>query len=106
MKDRRRYPRFPASHHVRFKYNGRTRTSNTLDLSLGGAKIETVFPMRVGDVIQVSIVIGGSTISPTGRVIHGIELPELRYNAGFTFEGFKEDDQDYLAQYLAKLSRP
>jgi c-di-GMP-binding flagellar brake protein YcgR len=105
MRDRRRYPRFSASHYVRFKYNGRTRTSNTLDLSLGGAKIETVFPMKVGDVIQVSIVIGGNTISPRGKVVHGKEFPELRYNAGFNFETMEPGDQDYLVEYLTKLSR-
>jgi hypothetical protein len=103
MADRRKYPRFNASHHVRFKYNGRTRTSNTIDLSLGGARIETVFPMRVGDMIEVSVVIGGNTISPKGRVIHGREHRELRYNSGFNFESLKQDDHDYLAQYLARL---
>ena len=103
MADRRKYRRFPASHHVRFKYNGRTRTSNTLDLSIGGARIETVFPMRVGEVIEVSIVIGGNTISPMSRVVHGREFPQLRYKSGFNFESLEQDDQDYLAQYLARL---
>ena len=105
MRDRRRHPRFPASHYVRFRYNGRTRTSNTLDLSLGGAKIETVFPMKVGDVIKVSIVIGGNTISPRGKVVHGKEFPELRYNSGFNFETMEPKDQEYLVEYLTKLSR-
>jgi hypothetical protein len=105
MKDRRQYPRFRASHSVRFKYNGRTRTSNTLDLSLGGAKIETVFPMRVGDVIEVSIVIGGNTITPLGRIIHGKSLPQLRYNSGFNFETIEPQDADYLTEYLVKLSK-
>lgn len=104
MKDRRKNRRFPVSHHARFDYNGRTRTSNTLDLSLGGARIETVFPMRVGELIQVYIVIGGSTIAPVGRVVHGVQLPELRYNSGFNFEDLKKDDLAYLAEYLINLA--
>jgi hypothetical protein len=106
MKDRRRNRRFPVSHLISFDYNGRTRTSNTLDLSLEGARIETVFPIRVGELIQVSIVIGGNTISPVGRVIYGRELPQLRYNSGFNFEALEQDERDYLLEYLAHLSRP
>jgi hypothetical protein len=79
--------------------------SNTVDLSLGGARIETVFPIRVGEVIQFSIVIGGNTISPLGRVIHGKEHPELRYDAGFNFETLQKEHFDYLAEYLTKFSR-
>lgn len=105
MRDRRKYPRFVASHHVSFPYNGRTRTSNTLDLSLGGARIQTVFPVRVGEVIHVSIVIGGNTISPRGRVIHGKQYPELRYNTGFNFETLDQEELAYLSEYLTKLSR-
>ena len=88
-----------------FTYNGRTRTSNTVDLSLGGTRIESVFPMRVGEVLQVSIVIGGNTISPLGRVVHGKERLQLRYDSGFNFETLRQDDRDYLFEYLAKLSR-
>jgi hypothetical protein len=73
---------------------------------LGGARIETVFPLRVGDVIQVSIVIGGTTIRPVSRVVHGRQLPELRYNAGFNFERLEQDDLAYLAEYLINLLRP
>ncbi len=80
--------------------------SNTLDLSLAGARIETVFPMRVGELVQIYIVIGGNTISPVSRVIHGEELPELRYNAGCNFEKLEKDDLAYLAEYLINLSRP
>lgn len=105
MKNRRKHRRFPASHLVSFPYNGRIRTSNTLDLSLGGARIETVFPMRVGEVIQLSIVIGGNTISPLSRVVHGKELPKLQYNSGFNFEKLEQEDLDYLVKYLTKLSR-
>lgn len=105
MKDRRKYPRFPASHHVSFTYNGRVRTSNTVDLSIGGARIETVFPMRVGDVIEVSIVIGGNTISPLGKVVHGRERVRLRYDSGFNFERLKEEDREYLSDYLGRLSQ-
>jgi hypothetical protein len=72
---------------------------------MSGARIETVFPMRVGDVIQVSIVIGGSTISPLGRVVYGKEHPELRYNTGFNFERLQQQDRDYLLEYLTKLSQ-
>jgi hypothetical protein len=90
---------------VSFTYNGRTRTSNTLDLSLGGARIETVFPMRVGDVVEVSIVIGGNTISPLGKVVHGREHPQLRYDAGFNFERLQQEDRRFLIEYLTKLSR-
>jgi hypothetical protein len=61
--------------------------------------------MRVGETVQVSIVIGGNTISPLGRVVHGSDHPELRYDSGFTFETLHEKDRDYLLSYLAKLSR-
>ena len=105
MTDRRKHPRFSASHHVSFTYNGRTRTSNTLDLSLGGTRIETVFPMRVGDVIEVSIVIGGNTISPLGKVVHGRKHPQLRYDSGFNFEKLQQEDRRFLIEYLTKLSR-
>jgi len=80
--------------------------SNTLDLSLGGARIETVFPMRVGELIKVSIVIGGNTITPLSRVVYGHELPELRYNAGCNFEQLENNDLAYLAEYLINLSQP
>lgn len=79
--------------------------SNTLDLSLGGVRIETVFPMRVGQVVQVSIVIGGNTISPLGKVIHGQERVHLRYDAGFNFETLHQEDRDFLLKYLTKLLR-
>jgi hypothetical protein len=61
--------------------------------------------MRVGEVVQVSIVIGGNTISPLGRVVHGSERPELRYDSGFTFKTLRQEDREYLLSYLGKLSR-
>jgi hypothetical protein len=89
---------------VSFYYNGRRRMSNTLDLSISGARIETVFPMKIGDVLKVAIVVGGKTVSTLSRVVHGEELPQLRYNAGFNFETLDTEDRVYLLKYLRNRS--
>jgi RNA polymerase sigma factor (sigma-70 family) len=69
MADKRRFPRFPVKKQVVcFRY-GKEMVMRTLDISLGGLKLEAPFDLGVGESMDFAILADGSKIRGKGRIL-------------------------------------
>jgi hypothetical protein len=68
MAEKRRFPRFPVKKQVVcFRY-GKEMVMRTLDISLGGLKLEAPFDLGVGESMDFAILADGSKIRGKGRI--------------------------------------
>jgi hypothetical protein len=103
--DRRSHPRIEVSHTALYRKDvySRPTIASILDLSLGGTKIETLFDMRSGDKLEITIGIPPQAIRCRGKVIH-VSLPENgKVKAGMQFDELLAHDKLYLGQHLLDL---
>lgn len=69
MGERRKFPRFPVKKQVVcFRY-GKEMVMRTLDISLGGLKLEAPFDLGVGESMDFAILADGSRIRGKGRIL-------------------------------------
>ena len=102
MMERRADARVEVSHSVLYRsdFYPRPNVASTLDLSLGGARIETLYSLNAYEGLAISIAIQPQVIESRGKVIHVRELENGRIEAGIQFEEMAEHDRLYLKQYL------
>lgn len=105
MIERRRYPRVKASHPVLYftDIHPRPRVATTVDLSLGGTRIETPYGLVSGADLEISIAIHPRVIKCTGQVVHTRWVDSERLNAGVRFEDMPKQDRLYLGEYIAHV---
>ena len=111
MTERRIYPRIKASHSALYftRVCPRPRVASTVDLSIGGTRIETLYNLFSGEDLEISIAIHPQVIQCKGRVVHIVNVgggkPEswTRFQAGVRFEEMSKADQRYLKAYIAQL---
>jgi len=111
MIERRSHPRIRVSHPALYFSHiyPRPRVASTVDLSLGGTRIETPYSLIFGEHLDISIAIRPQVIQCRGRVVHvrtsqGEDSPiGLRFEAGIRFEGMSEQDRLYLTDYLSGM---
>jgi hypothetical protein len=113
MIERRSHPRVKASHPVLYFSDifPRSRVSSTVDISLGGTRIETTpFSLISGEDLGLSIAIHPRVIKCRGKVVRVLEESDqrptarVRFEAGLRFGGMSEWDRSYLGQYLSHLT--
>jgi|GEM_PF-1917863 len=69
MHEKRKFPRFPVKKQVVcFRY-GKEMVMRTLDISLGGLKLEAPFDLGVGESMDFAILSDGTRIRGKGRVL-------------------------------------
>ena len=112
LQERRRAPRIAVSGRL----GGRARAIldvRIVDLSLTGARIEHLNPLRPGTpcTCELPPAIGSLVLSARvvrSAVIGTEQTPSgkrlLRYESGLTFVNLKEDQQEALARALEKLT--
>jgi hypothetical protein len=105
MTERRIHERIEASHSVLYVRQGypAPKVASTLDLSLGGARIETPYSLTKGEKLEISIAIRPQVITFRGQVVH-IEWPDgERLEAGVRFEEFSKMDSLYLDYHISTI---
>jgi hypothetical protein len=105
MRERRSYPRIRVSGSVLYSkdvYPSLTLGS-TLDLSVGGTKIESLYGLRGGDRLNLTIGIDPQTIKCRGTVIYVIQPDGGKIQAGIKLEELSEQDRLDLKQYLTHV---
>lgn len=111
MRERRIHPRLRVTHPALYFSHiyPRPRVASTVDLSMGGARIETPYSLIFGEHLDISIAIRPQVIQCRGKVVHvrtsqGDYSPMgLRFEAGIRFEGMSEHDRLYLSDYLSGM---
>jgi c-di-GMP-binding flagellar brake protein YcgR len=103
--EKRSHPRVEVSHPVLFFTDiyPRPKVASTLDLSLGGTKIETSCDLLKGQRLEMSIAIHPQSIRCRGKAVY-IRGPKSGViQAGIKFEGLSEHDRHNLLQYISHI---
>jgi hypothetical protein len=103
--EKRTHPRIEVSRTALYSKDiyPRPTIASILDLSLGGTKIETLYSMRRGDKLEITIGIPPQAIRCRGEVIH-VSLPENgKVKAGIQFDELSAHDKLHLGQHLLDL---
>ena len=101
--ERRSHPRVEVSHPVLYfnRICPRPKVSSTLDLSVGGTRIETPYNLILGEILEISIAIHTQVIRCKGEVVHASDSIIHGPKAGIRFEKLSSHDRLHLREYLS-----
>ena len=108
--DRRRTPRIPLRE--RSPAQLQLRDVNLIDLSLSGALVEHVEPIRPGEIYRLSLTAEGQRVQILARAMrvyasHRVTLAggerQVVYRTGMEFVGLKKDVADIIAKHIESL---
>lgn len=101
--ERRNHPRVETSHPVLCFTDiyPRPKGASTLNLSLGGTKIETPHGLTTGERLEITIAIRPQAITCRGKAIYVTGPENGCVRAGIKFEELSEYDKLYLREYLS-----
>ena len=102
--EKRKFPRFPVTKKAICHRYGRQMNMRTIDISLGGLKLEANFDLAVGEAIDFAILTDGTRIHCKTRVL-GIEDFKNKVQARLRFAHTSDMDFRKSSDYLNILSR-
>jgi hypothetical protein len=102
--EKRKFPRFPVMETAICYRYGRKMNMRTIDISLGGLKLEANFDLMIGEAIDFAILTDGTRIHCKGKVL-GIEDFRNKVQARLRFAHTSDMDFRKLSDYLITLSR-
>jgi hypothetical protein len=115
----RRSPRIAAHHlasYSRTRYGTQVEPvvllARTVDLSAGGAKLETEGPLQTGDRLNLQIAVRNRVIEVTATVVHVRPQSDSLYATGVEFDRLGDDERSallgrkQLQESLAKVRTP
>ncbi len=100
---RRNHPRFEVRRLVSYHHSGKRFLTLTLDLALGGMKIETPSHLPEGEQVDVRIVLENRSIWLKGRTVYSHLLSDTMNVSGIQFLDVPEEDRVLLEDYLNRL---
>ncbi len=105
MIERRVHPRMKASHPVIYSSDiyFRPRVGSTLDLSIGGTRIETPYGLIIGERVQISIAIPSQVIKCRSKVLHISRFDDESLEAGVRFEDMADHHRVCLLEYMLSI---
>jgi c-di-GMP-binding flagellar brake protein YcgR len=100
--ERRNHPRIKVAHPVVFHTDmeRKPRLGLTVDLSMGGTQIESVYSLTNHEGLELSIHTDLLIIACRGKVMYVLEPDSGNVKAGIKFETLSEYDRLYLRHYL------
>jgi len=102
MHEKRKFPRFPLKKPVICSHYGRQMTIRTLNISLGGLKLEASFDLKVGELVNLGILTNGAPIQCKGEVL-AIEDLKNKIHARLRFDSISDPEYRELSNYLHTL---
>ena len=100
--DRRKARRFDLVRLVVYKHFDIEKITKTINISMGGMKIRTEFPVEQDERLDVSIKIGDKEFESGARVVYCKETEEKTYNVGLMFEGTVPEQLRLLNRFLSE----
>ena len=101
--EKRKFPRFPVTNSVVCFHYGRRMTMRTLDISLGGLKLEANFDLEVGESVDLTILAGGNEIQCKGKILAVEEFSD-KVRARLCFAPPLDWEYEKVSDYLDTLS--
>jgi len=99
-RERRRYKRFKLSRALVYQWGMTKGTLRTVDLSLGGVRIQTDSPIPVGDRLDLIILLEYEAIKPMGKVVRSNLESNGKYDVGIYFETISHQCLKRLERFL------
>jgi hypothetical protein len=99
-RERRRYPRFRVSQALANQWGGTRGTLRTVDLSLGGTKIQTKRPMPVDGRLDLILLLPYEAIKPVGKTVWSNPSSNQDYDVGICFETISQQCLKRLERFL------
>jgi hypothetical protein len=100
LTERRRYPRFQISQALAYQWGATKGTLRTVDLSLGGTKIQINSPMPVDERLDLILLLKYEAIKPVGKTVWAHPVPYRMYNIGISFETISHQCLKGLERFL------
>lgn len=101
-KERRRHRRFELLNLVVYKKFEIEKITKTIDLSMGGMKIRTEFPVPLHEELEITIRIGDEIFRSEGKVMYANERKDGDFDIGVNFINTSEESLNILNQYLSQ----
>jgi len=98
--ERRRYPRFQISQALAYQWGATKGTLRTVDLSLGGTKIQINSPMPVDERLDLILLLKYEAIKPVGKTVWANPVSYRMYNIGICFETISHQCLKGLERFL------
>lgn len=102
--ERRKHNRIHLTNLVAYRNFDIEQVSETVNISLGGMKIKTEFPVEKDQSLDVALSIGSGTFRSTARVIYCFLGEDQTYDVGLRFEDTSPRDLTLLRHYLSQQS--
>jgi len=105
MTERRSHRRIEASHILLYVTDVYSTpiVASTLDLSLGGARIETPYSLTKGERLQISLAIHPEVIKFRGQVVYTKWPDGERLEAGVRFDELSKTERLHLGQHISRI---
>ena len=100
---RRKYPRYESREIVTYSHGGSRFLTVTVNLGLGGMRIETPQPLPKSEPIDVQLILGETSIRPKGRVVYSQICPPKGHFSGIQSVQMSELDRSVLQSYFVVL---
>ena len=98
--ERRRYPRFGLSLALAYQWGDIKDTLRTVDLSLGGIKIQIGSPIPIDESLDLIILLENEVIKPSGKIVRSDAIASRMYDAGICFESISQQCLNRLERFL------
>jgi len=103
-RERRRHKRFQLSLALAYQWGMTKGTLRTVDVSLGGIKIQADLPIPVDEKLDLIILIENEAVKPLGRVVRSAPSSNRRYDVGICFETIPHQCLTRLDRFLHGIS--
>lgn len=100
---RRRHPRFGVRRIVSYRYEGKRFLTLTLDLGLGGMKIETSASLPKDECLDFQLVLENTSLWLKGRTVYSQLVSDRKNASGIRFLNVSEKDRVLLQNCLTRL---
>ena len=98
--ERRRYPRFQLSQALAYQWGETKGMLHTVDLSLGGTKIQTKSPMPVDETLSLILLLKYEAIKPVGKTVWASPSSYRTHTIGISFDTIPHQCLKRLERFL------
>jgi hypothetical protein len=102
--ERRRHARFELSQALAYQWGAKKGTLRTVDLSLGGVKIQTHSPIPVDERLDLILLLEHEAINPVVKVVWSKPSSDGKYDVGVFFEIISRRCLKRLERFLKEVA--
>lgn len=103
--ERRRYPRFALPLALAYTCGATKDTLRTVDVSLGGTRIQTDRPIPVDERLNLIILFENEAIKPLGKVVRSSQSTNRKYDVGISFETMSHQCLKRVRRFLDGMAQ-